>query len=89
MKNDNEVRVVASDSSKRYRAAKQRLENPDGIKNHKDCMIRYCSEKQLINTVLSGKVFRKSVSEVQAVTLRDIAGSFQVIVRRPQDFRKV
>ena len=59
MKNDNEVRVVASDSSKRYRAAKQRLENPDGIKNHKDCMIRYRSEKQLINTVLSGKCFGK------------------------------
>ena len=59
MKNDNEVRVVASDSSKRYRAAKQRLENPDGIKNHKDCMIRYRSEKQLINTVLSGKSFQE------------------------------
>ena len=49
MKNGNEARVVGNDSSKRCRATK----------NQKDCTIRYCSEKQTITIVLSGKVFGK------------------------------
>ena len=59
MKNGNEARVVAGDSNKRCRDARQRQENPDRIKNHKDCTICYRAllEKQMINTVLSGKVF--------------------------------
>ena len=31
----------------------------------------------------------KSVSEVQAITLTGIVGGFQVMVRRPQDFREI
>ena len=61
MKKGNEAKVVASDSSKRCRAAKQRKENPDRIKNHKDCRTRYRAllEKQIINTALLGEVFGK------------------------------
>ena len=61
MKKGNEAKVVASDSSKRCSAAEQRKENPDRIKNHKDCRTRYRAllEKQIINTALLGEVFGK------------------------------
>ena len=52
MKKGNEAKVVASNSSKRCSAAEQTKENPDRIKNHKDCRTRYRAllEKQIINT---------------------------------------
>ena len=61
MKKGNEAKVVASDSSKRCSAAEQTKENPDRIKNHKDCRTRYRAllEKQIINTALLGVVFGK------------------------------
>ena len=61
MKKGNEAKVVASDSSKRWGAAEQTKENPDRIKNHKDCRTRYRAllEKQIINTALLGEVFGK------------------------------
>ena len=61
MKKGNEAKVVASDSSKRCSAAEQTKENPDRIKNHKDCRTRYRTllEKQIINTALLREVFGK------------------------------
>ena len=61
MKKGNEANVAASDSSKCCSAAEQTKENPDRIKNHKDCRTRYCAllEKQIINTALLGEVFGK------------------------------
>ena len=61
MKKGNEAKVVASDSSTRCSAAKQTKENPDRIKNHKDCSARYRAllEKQIINTALLREVFGK------------------------------
>ena len=91
MTKGNEAKVVASDSSNRCSAAEKTKENPDRIKNHKDCRTRYRAllEKQMINTALLGEVFGKKRVRSASDNLEGIVGGFQVMVRRPQDFREI